>query len=477
MLSTRTCRTTAVLLGQPHGWGGAQCVCETVKQDGTRHSGVARAPSFAAAHDDDGAAGTRRAHGDALCRARPARNPPPHPLLAPRRRSLRDVPRASLCAGAASRPGVGTLERALRNQIGAPLKSVARILGIPMWLRKLPPEAFGVLSADLPQSPAFSRQIAHRLPRDPKESKAWLKAVQFAAGACGEDFSVWLAGQPIFETDFDQTARSRCSPPTLGSRASRKRAPPSSLSCPGGPRSRSTPPCARPRAGSTACASCCSSGRRLTDPWLKPGTALGYTFVPLISSQAILEEARAMHNCADQYAERLVRENCRLFSIRRDRLRIATLEIGPHAREGGVLAVTQLKARHNMAVSADVWQAAYAWMSSQAGLKRLPPIATPERSWDQPAWWAILAPYRNAHGGAPGSIPSPRTWPSRASMRICPNSRAAAASRAGCLREALIKAARRLGSTCLRRGPLDDRRGFAVRRHRCVVPRCRDAWR
>ena len=285
---------------------------------------------------------------------------------------------------------------------GAPLKSVARILGIPMWLRKLPPEAFGILSADLPQSPAFSRQIAHRLPRDPKESKAWLKAVQFAAGACGDDFAVWLAGQPIYETDFD---------------------PHRSLSVlaayawfSGKPQTRAAKLIVVPwrseiSLDTAMCAAKSWFNRvrlvlqmpegAVTDPWLRPGIALGYTFEPLISSHAILDEAQAMHNCADQYAERLVREKCRLFSVRRNGLRIATLEIGPHGREGGVLAINQLKARHNMAVSGDVWQAAYSWMSGQSGLKRLPPIATPERSWDQPAWWAILAPYRNAHGGAP----------------------------------------------------------------------------
>jgi hypothetical protein len=82
------------------------------------------------------------------------------------------------------------------------------------------------------------------------------------------------------------------------------------------------------------------------------------------------------------------------------------LEIGQHTREGGVLAINQLKARHNMAASSDVWQAAYGWMASQTGLRRLPPLAMPESTWDQHAWWSLLAPYRNAHEGAPWFDPT-----------------------------------------------------------------------
>jgi hypothetical protein len=107
-----------------------------------------------------------------------------------------------------------------------------------------------------------------------------------------------------------------------------------------------------------------------------------------------------MQNCADQYAERLGDDRCRLFSIRRDREHVATLEIGPHSREAGMLAITQLKGRHNMAAPLDVWQAAYAWMASQAGLRRLPPRIPPERHLDNDAWTQLMGPYRRRMGGA-----------------------------------------------------------------------------
>ncbi len=107
-----------------------------------------------------------------------------------------------------------------------------------------------------------------------------------------------------------------------------------------------------------------------------------------------------MQNCADQYAERLADDRCRLFSIKRDREHVASLEIGPHAREAGMLAITQLKGRHNMAAPLDVWQAAYAWLAAQSGLRRLPPRIPPERQLDDDIWRALMAPYRKRTAGA-----------------------------------------------------------------------------
>ena len=72
-----------------------------------------------------------------------------------------------------------------------------------MWLRRLPPEAFGDISGALPQSAAFTRQIVHRLPRSASESRTWLRSVLFANEACGEDFAIWLASQPLFADELD----------------------------------------------------------------------------------------------------------------------------------------------------------------------------------------------------------------------------------------------------------------------------------
>jgi len=138
----------------------------------------------------------------------------------------------------------------------------------------------------------------------------------------------------------------------------------------------------------------------LNDPWLVPGEARGFTFVPLLDHAAILAEAHAMQNCADQYADRLARDKCRLFSIRRRGARVASLEIGPHPREPGVLAIAQLKARHNLPASAEAWQAAHTWMGSQQDLRRPSNGRQMERPFDATVWATLMGPYRTHKDGA-----------------------------------------------------------------------------
>jgi hypothetical protein len=138
------------------------------------------------------------------------------------------------------------------------------------------------------------------------------------------------------------------------------------------------------------------------DPWLEPGEAAGLQFVPLLDANQLLEEAQAMHNCADQYADRIARDRCRLFSVRRKGgARVATLEIGAHLREPGVLDITQLKARHNMPAPLEVWQAGHAWLAKQRGLRRVPPLSAPPRPIDADGWTRLMEPYRAKKSGAP----------------------------------------------------------------------------
>jgi len=328
------------------------------------------------------------------------------------RRLIRCCPRAGdLCdtfpgllytLAARSGPAQARMGALAAIDAGAPLKVVARTVGLPMWLRRLPPEAFGDISGALPQSAAFTRQIVHRLPRCARESRTWLRSVLFGHEACGEDFAIWLAEQPLFSDDLEP-CRAFALLAAYAWHSGRPDTEAFKLI---------VVPWRSEIALDTALCAAKSWFNRirlvlqlpqgaLRDSWLKPGNALGYSFEPLMDADSLLKEAAAMHNCADQYAERIVRERCRLFSIKRNGVRVATLEIGQHNREGGVLAINQLKARHNMAASSEVWQAAYAWMATQPALRRLPPMAMAESRWDQTTWRSLLSPYRDTHAGAP----------------------------------------------------------------------------
>lgn len=299
---------------------------------------------------------------------------------------------------------------------GAQLKDVARMLDLPMWLRKLPPEAFqGPLSA-LPASETFARRIVNHLPSKPAESAFWLKSVAFGAKAADEYFALWLAGQPIYaEKGKPERLFAMLAAYAWYSAADVSRT-----------RSLIVVPWRPEMAFDTAVCAAKSWLNRLrlvlqlrpgavTDAWFATGEALGYSFSPLIEQTDILAEAHAMQNCADQYADRIARDRCRLFSIRRRGLRVATLEIGPHQREAGVLAINQLKARHNMPAPTEVWQAAHAWMATQKDLRRLPPMSVPERPLNAETWESLMLAYRLARRGAPW-VPETATQPTFAQL-------------------------------------------------------------
>ena len=296
-----------------------------------------------------------------------------------------------------------TLRQAMRLvEDGASLKSVAAALELPIWLRRLPPEAFEGVLAPLPDGEAFARRIAARLPERPQQAARWLRSVAFAALAADEAFAIWTADQSAF---FEPPDGPR-SFAILAAYAWFSRQPPTRA------HDLIVVPWRPEIAFDTAlCAAKSWFNRiqlvlqlppgRICDAWLQPSEAMGYSFVPLLDHAALIEEARAMHNCADQYSDRLSREKCRLFSVRRGTSRVATLEIGPHPREVGVLGIWQLKTRHNMPAPGEVWQAAYLWLSQQKELKRLPPLLAAERCLDEETWRELMAPYRAARDGAP----------------------------------------------------------------------------
>lgn len=287
-------------------------------------------------------------------------------------------------------------------EAGAPLREVAATLELPLWLRRLPPEAFSSKLGTLPQSDVFARRIANHLPTTRHNSAFWLNSVLFGAEAADETFALWLAQQSI----FIEPGNPKRLFGLMTAYATISTGPPSRA------KSLIAVPWRPEMAIDTAVCAAKSWLNRmrlvlqlgegvLTDPWLAPGEARGYEFSPLLDDTAILTESQAMQNCADQYADRLARDKCRLFSVRRRGARMATLEIGPHPREAGVLAISQLKARHNLPATAEIWQAAHTWLGSQRDLKRAVIGPAPERPLDCAMWTRLMATYRSQKRGAP----------------------------------------------------------------------------
>ena len=286
---------------------------------------------------------------------------------------------------------------------GAQLKDIAAALGLPMWLRKLPPEAFSGPIPRLPSSEVYARRIVNCMPQTRGESAMWLRGTAFAAHAAHEEFAIWLATQSVFASDADPARMFSVLAAYAWFSSQPGKAANSLIMVPWRPEiSFETSLCAAKSWLNRIRLSLQLRPGVITDAWLQPGEHRGLEFRPLLDSVALLEEAQAMHNCADQFSDRIARDRSRLWSIRRrNGQRLATLEIAQHPRESGVLDIVQLKARHNLPAPLEVWQAAHAWMSSQDGLRRAPPLILPTRPLDPDIWTALMAPYRASHGGAP----------------------------------------------------------------------------
>lgn len=325
---------------------------------------------------------------------------------APRAGDLASVFPGLLAAIASKRYGPERCREALRLiEAGAKLKFVARTLDVPMWMRRLPPDAFNYgLPPTLPHSERFGRRIAARLPTHFEDSALWLSSVLFAERAVGEDFAAWIAQQRI----FIERGRAEDMLAVLAAYAWFSSAKDSAAG------KLIAVPWRQEIAFDTALCAAKSWLNRMrlvlqlapgviTDPWLQAGVANGHSFEPLLDHRQILAEAQAMQNCADQYAERISRHRCRLFSVRRAGNRVATLEVAHHPRETSFLTIMQLKARHNMGAPTEVWQAAYAWMSAQSDLRAISPLLqiNQQLAFDQTAWRDLIAPYRDAKDGAP----------------------------------------------------------------------------
>ena len=116
---------------------------------------------------------------------------------------------ALLFALAVPRPGLDPAPALARVIDGSALAEAAAAADLPMWLRKLPPEAFAHPIARLPDGDLFRRQIANHLPRSPKLAPTWLQAVADVAELAHESAAVWIARELVREPRRVNPARLR----------------------------------------------------------------------------------------------------------------------------------------------------------------------------------------------------------------------------------------------------------------------------
>ena len=295
---------------------------------------------------------------------------------------------------------------------GVRLRLVAQALGVPWWMRRLPPEAFIEPFQFLPDGAEFSRRIVNHIPGEQSEPGVWLKWISRAAHSCDDSFALWLAGQPLLIA------------PTTHDDPFQLMAVWAWFSDPSRAGTEGHALIHRPWHGQMRFAKAVEEAKGwyrriklqiyfqdggIEDSWLSPGEAKGYRFVPLRTPLDHFQESRIVRNCADQYADQILWNISRLFGIRRDGRRVGTLEIGHHRDHPGMPAVKQLRSMRNQHAQVEIWQAAYQWLGNQ-DLRRLP-MATHEVGMqpDASSWQRILSPYVAAKGGWLGLPSEPST--------------------------------------------------------------------
>lgn len=248
---------------------------------------------------------------------------------------------------------------------GAPLKTAATRLGLPMWLRKLPAEAFTAPLTALPSCPTFGRRIVSHIPDQGWRASAWFQRVLLANTLAGEGFALWVAARTknaVRPRDINRLVLLAAwawysqHPDTLGHALLRKPW--------------------QPNLGYKRAIEECDAWKKridlaiaigdgLEDSWLQPGKVGGYEFVPLCSLEDFIRESEAMNNCLDQYSMQVSLDATRVFSIRRRGLSVANVEIGAHEDDCSMPTIEQLRAPNNRRARPEIWQATYAWLGQQ----------------------------------------------------------------------------------------------------------------
>lgn len=313
---------------------------------------------------------------------------------------------ALLFALAVPRSGLDPARAIERAIEGAALAEVAAAADVPMWLRRLPPEAMASPIMPLPDGEPFRQQIANHLPRSPKRAPIWLQTVAAAADLADETFAIWMAREIIRESKRFKLAGIRLlclwawfsgRPGTFGHAMIAKPWMPAM------------------RIGSALDAAGdwrvnvdlnVDLGRTpIADIWLQPARVDGYDFLPLTSPETIAAEAAAMRNCLRSCSYNLAHNRLRLWSICKDGQRVATLSVGSRFRDP-LPNILELRAAGNAEAPKEIWWAARRWLH----MHDLPSIEMNRRAGDtapldRAVWLSLWRPYWLAKRRIPEWLP------------------------------------------------------------------------
>jgi len=284
---------------------------------------------------------------------------------------------------------------------GADLRTVAGVLELPTWLRRLPPEAFEDVIDGLPTSEAFARKVVNCIPQDDTATAMWLRWVRVGNQVCHEDFALWLARQRFYraDSDFGTPVLPLATYAWFSGRDADDRA-----------RRMVPKPWHKQIGFPAAIENMCgwfdrvildlTRGDKDRGPgrYRKRRRRHGYDLVALTLPSDLIEEGNAMNHCAGTYVSEVAAGNCVIYSVRQAGRRVATLELrwvyGHHRKP----IVNQLLGHSNQPVGPEVKAAVAAWLREQEPASFGNPHVIGSLPIDETRWRALWASYIAAKG-------------------------------------------------------------------------------
>jgi hypothetical protein len=263
---------------------------------------------------------------------------------------------------------------------GAPLREAATAFGLPLWLRKLSPQAFLNPLPHLPCDGDFALQISNHVPFNTVLQPLWLHDVCLAHTAAGPEYALWAAAHPRALAGLTNDMKV-----LLGAFAWHSHRSQASLPAAAFLRRPWTTTLGMRRTHEECIAwlQRLALAEWLADgavrPWIKDGVALGYTFRTLRTFEDFRAASDRLENCLDQYAHRLARNEVCVVAIERNRSIVGCLEIGRHDDDPAIPTIVQLRGVRNRRLAAKIWQAGYAWLAGSAFEPFTPGRLTPGR--------------------------------------------------------------------------------------------------
>lgn len=284
---------------------------------------------------------------------------------------------------------------------GARLRDVAQALDLPMWTRRLPPEAFRTGFEALPDGEEAARRLANLTPDDPETVADWFEWVAAAhavagGGGDGSELALWAAKRHRDAKGLEAPAALMAPigvwiwfslrPELQATRAAAR----------GYTRSMGLVSAFRETSEWLDRAISVYAMRGAANPsksaWFKTQSVGGFKFSPRRTPEELMQEGRVMNHCVGTYSDLVEKGVCLIYAIRRGGSPVATMEVRLRPDGSGKAYIVQLQGPSNAPVRNDVFRAAESWVKRQGQCPLMPPGPTPLAAIDQCRWEALWRP-------------------------------------------------------------------------------------